>query len=210
METLDQETVVLTWLMRGIEDFFMSFKIDESFSRYSPFLNAMGFEKICKAFLLATEKDAYEGIGKQEAINRIDRLARSMGHKVSDLSDKIKDILGADRIQPLLDAKYDGFTGTQFLKVIERANTECRYPVPNPVHKEFPVEGKDNRFWSPLDSSGLHKVCYAFCREILTALKTDYGVTISKSHLAERVYDEVGERFCNLLFGLNMTDYISE
>jgi hypothetical protein len=110
----------------------------------------------------------------------------------------------------LLDASYDSFTGTQLLRVIERAYFECRYPIPNPIHKQFPIEGKDNMFWSPLDSSGLHKFCYAFCREVLTALKSAFGITISKSLLSDRVSGEASDRFCNLLFQTNINDYITE
>jgi hypothetical protein len=209
METLDQEEVVLTWLMRGIEDLFMSFKIDSSFSRYSAFLNAMGFEMICKAFLLTTKNDKYEGVEINQAIRKIDKLARNMGHKVSKLVEQIKAMIGDGKIQPLLDRSYDSFTGSQFLEVIESAYLECRYPVPNPIHEKFPIDGKDQMFWDPLFSSGLHKFCYAFCRELLTVLKNDFSITISKSRLEERVTGKEGERFCNLLFGDNINDYIS-
>jgi hypothetical protein len=57
-ELLDPHQIVLIWVTRGNEDFFLSFrmrgKVDHS--RYDPFINAMGFEMVCKGFLLATKQ----------------------------------------------------------------------------------------------------------------------------------------------------------
>jgi len=50
---IDPDLVVLIWVTRGIEDFFLSFRMSEivGHSRYDPFLNAMGFEMVCKGYL---------------------------------------------------------------------------------------------------------------------------------------------------------------
>jgi len=210
METLDRELVVITYLMRGIEDFFVAFsKFDESFSRYEPFFNSMGFEMVTKAYLLATRASEYEGLERREAVRKIDEIAKSMGHNVYQLTESIKEFIGEEKIQSILDQKYDGFTGSQFLDVLKAAYLESRYPVPDPIHEKFPADESGLRYWDPLNSSGLHKFCYAFCREVLRSLKSDFGITLTDSLLAERVYGEASVRFCNLFFGENKRDFVS-
>jgi len=86
METLDKNTVVLAWLLRGIEDFFVAFsKFDESFSRYRQLLNAMGFEMVCKAYLLAIKACEFEGHEEKQALARIDKTAKTFGHDLKRL-----------------------------------------------------------------------------------------------------------------------------
>jgi hypothetical protein len=107
---LDRKLVVITYLMRGIEDFFVAFsKFDESFSRYAAFFNAMGFEMVTKAYLLATKSCEYEGLGRREADSKIDEIAkRTWGHDVHKLTKSIKEVIGEEKIQSILDQKYDG------------------------------------------------------------------------------------------------------
>jgi hypothetical protein len=52
-QLINKNLVVLRWLTMRIEDFFLSFRVREidKHSRYVPFLNAMGFEMVCKGYL---------------------------------------------------------------------------------------------------------------------------------------------------------------
>jgi hypothetical protein len=209
-EPLDRKIVVHTWFLRGIECFFFSFKIEEPFSLFRPFFNAMGFEMVCKAFLLAAKASQYEGLDRKQAIATIDELAKDWGHDVCKLTEDIQKIIGEEKIQALLKKNYDGFTGSQFLEVIKSAYFECRYPIPNPIHEQFPIEGKEGFYWEPLYSSGLHKFCYAFCRELLISLELYFNITIPKFLLDEKVTGEAGIRFCNLFFADRIADYISQ
>jgi len=202
---IDPDLVVLIWVTMGIEDFFFSFRMSEKVghSRYGPFINAMGFEMVCKGYLLATKRSEYEGLGDRQAKIKVNKLAKDMNHKVTDLVEEIKESIGQDKVQPLLDKKYNGYTGSKILKAIEAAYSECRYPVPTPFYegdKDFKVPGLKNAYFDPVYSSGLHRFCYEFCRLILSDLKSNFGITIPESWLKQKITGDEGRRFGNLLF----------
>lgn len=210
METLDRNLVVLTWLLRGIEDFFVAFsKFDQSFSRYRPFLNAMGFEMVAKAYIFAMCPNEYEGLQKDQAISKIDEIGRKAGHNPKKLIKLVEDSIGKEKIDTILKKNYDGFTGKQFLDVIKSAYLQSRYPVPNPIHEKFPHPKYKNLFWDPLFSSGVEKFCFAFSREVILSLKNDFGITLTMSKLQERVSGDAATRFCNLFFAGRMNDFVN-
>jgi hypothetical protein len=150
MDTLDKNTVVLAWLLRGIEDFFVAFsKFDESFSRYRQLLNAMGFEMVCKAYVLAIKASEFEGQEEKQVLARIDKIARTFGHDLRHLINEIGKSLGTEHVDELLRKKYDGFTGDQFVDVISAAYFESRYFVSNPIYKNFPIPEAKGLYWEP-------------------------------------------------------------
>ncbi len=61
MEKLTKDDVVLAWFFCGLRDLFFAFQIDSPF-RYEPFMNTMGFEKLCKSYLLAENSSKYENL----------------------------------------------------------------------------------------------------------------------------------------------------
>ena len=209
MEPLDRHIVVLTWLLRGIEDLFVAFsKFDQSFSRYRSFLNAMGFEMIAKAYIFAMCPNEYEGLQENQAIFKIDELGRKYGHDPKKLIELIEVSIGEDKMAKILKTNYDGFNGHQFLDVIKAAYLESRYPVPNPIHENFPHPKYKNLYWEPLFSSGLEKFCFAFSREVILSLKDDFGISLTTSMLQERVAGEAATRFYNLFFEGRINDYV--
>ncbi len=209
MDTLGRNIVVLTWLLRGIEDHFMAFsKFDAPFSRYRPFLNSMGFEMIAKACVLALRAKDYEGLPREEAIAKIDDIGRKSGHDPRKLFDIVTVSLGKEKAKDLLRNDYDGFTGSQFLDVIKAAYLESRYPVPNPIHEKFPHPKYKNLSFDPLFSSGLEKFCHDFARAVILSLKNDFGISLTTSKLRERVFGEAAERFNNLFFDNRMTNFV--
>lgn len=210
MNTLDRNLVVLTWLLRGIEDLFVAFsRFDESFSRYAAFLNAMGFEMIAKAYIFAICPEEYEGLQKRQAASRIDELGRKYGHDPNNLIELTKASMDQMELDKILNTKYDGFTGHQFLEVIKAAYLETRYPVPNPIHEKFPNPNLKDSYWEPLFSSGLQKFCFAFSREVILSLKNDFGINLTKSHLQERISGEAATRFYTLFFEDRMNDFVN-
>jgi hypothetical protein len=209
MDTLDRNLVVLTWLLRGIEDLFVAFsKFDESFSRYRPFLNAMGFEMIAKSYLFAMYPNEYEGLEEKQAIAKIDKLGRKCGHDPKKLIELIEISVGKQTIAEILEKDFDGFTGRQFLDVIKAAYLQSRYPVPNPIHEKFPHPKYKNLFWDPLFSSGLEKFCFAFSRQVILSLKRNFGITLTTSKLQERVVGDAATRFYNLFFDGRMKAFV--
>jgi len=136
-----------------------------------------------------------------------------MNHKVTDLVEEIEKSIGQGKVQPLLDKKYDGYTGSIILKAIEAAYLECRYPVPThfyEVDKDFKVPDLKNAYYDPVYSSGLHKFCYEFCRIILTDLKAKFGIGIPESWWNQKITDDAGRRFGNLFFDSRKEDFMSQ
>ncbi len=209
---MDRKEVVLAWLLRGIEDYFISFaKFDQSFARYNAFFNAVGFEMVGKAYLLALKFNEYGNLPEQEAKQKIEKIARKYSHKLDKLAKKIERSIGGNAFQAIKAKDYDGFTGQQFLDVMEAAYIECRYPMPpNPVHRKFPTGKLKNTFWEPINSSGMHKFCYAFSMEVIASLKRDYRICIPLDRLKEVVNGKAGERFNRLFFGDKMDDLVTD
>ncbi|MBL7072337.1 MAG: hypothetical protein ISS33_01000 [Candidatus Omnitrophica bacterium] len=197
MEKLNKEIVVQTWFFRGLEDIFFAFQIESPF-RYEPFFHTMGFEMICKSYLLAKESAKYENMERDQAIQKINTLAIQWGHNIKKMVDEIKNDINNPVFSAALSASYDSFTGDQFIKVMEAAYLECRYPVPKHIHEEFPIDGQTDLHWEPLASSGLEKFCFAFMKKIIIYLKKRFNIPIPKKEFDKIITDEAGVRFCNL------------
>lgn len=210
-ELIDPDWVVRVWVTTGIEDFFLSFRMSESIghSRYDQFLNAMGLELVCKGYLLTVKRPEYEGLVETQAREKVYKLAKSMDHKIAVLVEDISKIIGHDKVQSVLNKKYGGFTGSQNLEAIEAAYLECRYPIaPNPFYKNFPLKGLKDTYEDPVYSSGLHGFCYEFCRLILHDLKSRFGIGIPKSWWNQKIKDDAGRRFGNLLFDSRKENFL--
>lgn len=198
MEKLDKKTAVLTWFFRGLEDLFFAFKIDSPF-RYEPFFHVMGFEMICKSYLLAEKSSKYENLERNQAIQKIDKLAKyCWGHNIEIMVDEIKNSINDTDFISMLSDNYDDYTGDQIIKVMEAAYLECRYPIPNPIHEKFPIDGHSDMYWEPLCSSGIEKFCFAFTRKVIIYLKKKFNILIPKSEFNKIITGEAGIRFCNL------------
>jgi len=209
VEKLTKETVVLTWFFRGLEDLFFAFRIKSPF-RYEPFFNTMAFEMICKAYLLAEKAGQYEHLKGNQAVGKIDKLAKCWGHHIGVMVDEITASINDQDFQNLFSQKFNGYTGDQFVKVMEAAYLESRYPVPNPIHEKFPIHGHPGTYWDPLCSSGLQYFCFSFTRRIMTYLKEKFGITVPKEEFDRIVTGEAGERFCNIFLKDIPPDFFSQ
>ncbi len=226
IKIIDPDRIVLTWVTRGIEYFFLSFKLREMdrHSSFDQFLNAMGLEMICKGYLLAVHRAEYEGLSEKKSQERINVLARGWGHKVSNLIESIKGNIGKEKIQPFLEREFSGFEQKQdpvnksinlsgtVLFGIEAAYLESRYPVPQPFYKDkhFKVDGVEDAYFDPLCSSDIPNFCYDFCRVILIDLKESFGICLPISWFNQKISGGEGKRFGNLLFDSRKQDFISE
>lgn len=197
METLSKETAVRAWFFRGLEDLFLAFRIESPF-RYEPFFNTMGFEMMCKAYLLAEKANEYENLEQDKAIHKIDKLTKKWGHDFKKMVNNIKDNIKDSNFSNVLSDNYDGYTGDQFIEVMKAAYLECRYPVINHIHKKFPIKGHSGMYWEPLCSSGLGKFCFAFTRKIIIYLKKKFNISVPKNEFDKVITGEAGVRFCNL------------
>ena len=200
--TLTREQVVFEWLQMSISDFFFAFKIEGSFVRYAPFFNAMGFELMCKAYLLGCRASDYEGLLVQAGLEKVDRIAKKkeLSHKLSEIIGDIKNRKPRGQIPYLLSQNFDGFSGSDFVNTLESAYLECRYPVPRQIYKSFPIHGMKRMYSDPIYSSGLHKFCYSVAREILTYINDDFSIKVSRSFLETLRPKATCKRFRRLFF----------
>ncbi|MEW6009573.1 MAG: hypothetical protein AB1629_08075 [Candidatus Omnitrophota bacterium] len=205
---MNKEIVVQTWLWRGIEYFYLGFKLDRNWDYFQPFFDYMGIELFGKAYILAESSPEYEGLGNKEAKIKIDKIAKRYRHGLSRILKNINDFMGQNNINKILSQDFDGYTGKQIVKILEAGYIETRYPVPTSISDEYPIEGTDMH-WLPLYSSGLSKFAYSIGREILSVLKAKFNVSIKKSEIEKLILvEEAGARFCRLFFKDNIADYV--
>lgn len=207
MKKLTKEKVVHAWLFSGLRDLFFAFQIDSPF-RYEPFVNAMGFEKICKSYLLAENSIEYEDLSDDEAKKKINSLAKRWGHGLARMTDEIKKSIGNECVEGIMNQDFDGYTGNRLIKVMEAAYLECRYPVPKHIHEEFPIKGKSDVHWVPIASSGIEKLCFAFARAVIISLKERFHITVPKDRFDQIVNGDAGIRFCNLFLKDTPDDFL--
>lgn len=197
MKNLTKENVICAWFFSGLRDLFFAFQIDSPF-RYEPFMNTMGFEKICKSYLLAENSFVYENLEDKEVMEKIDSLAKKWGHDLKGMVKNIKNSIVSQAIESVTSGVYDGYTGKDLIEVMQAAYLECRYPVPKHIHEKFPIKGKPGMNWEPIASSGIEKFCFAFTRKVIIKLKEEFNVPIPKERFNEIITGEAGVRFCNL------------
>lgn len=156
---LDKKVVVKTWARRGVVDFYLGFEISEKVPWYPPFFYCQGLEKICKAYLLGTKASEYEPLSEQEAKKKIDGIAKNLskclkqGHCLKEMIEQLISLHVLDK--SVLTKKYANYgaqdiTGEKIIEILEKAYTECRYPVPDSISKRYPL-GRNIK-WDPLAS----------------------------------------------------------
>lgn len=209
-QRLNKETAVKTWLSRGFHHFHLAFELgDGKWFTYVPYFDALGLEIFAKAYFIAQRSAEFEELNFQEAKKKIDLIAKSYNHKFKKLFEDLNTAVGGNKIQNLLDTRFDGFKGDRICEVLMAANIEIRYPVPTSISDSFPIAGT-NMTWDPLMSSGVSKFSYTVSREILASMKTQYGLGISKSDVDAFIAgaEESGERFCRLFLNDEPDKYL--
>ncbi len=117
---LEPKVATETWLRRGITDFFLAFELSDLVNIHLFFLQ-QGVEKFCKAYLIASRASEYQELKFREATQWIDSFATCFRHDVVRL---IKEVSALDSaLKPWLGDK-------KFLKLLNKAEVEGRYPLP--------------------------------------------------------------------------------
>ena len=173
----------------------------------------MGVEKICKGILLFYNSSVYEQLSGQSARQRIEEeLKTRWSHSLKKMLKDIGPIIGQAKVNAILSARFDGFTGTQFRNVVERGYMESRYPTANPIYRQFPIKnpkGGSKLFWDPLGSSGLHKFAYRLSQEILLHLKGAENFSDLQTSVQKLLgVEDTGRRFTNLFFKGDIKRYL--
>lgn len=212
---MNRVDVASEWVYSAISDFYFAFCIDDwRFRRYATFFNIMGTEKICKGILLFHNAAIYKELSEQSARQRIEEEVKSRWkHSLKKMLKDIDAIVGSHKVEDILSVSFDGFTGRQFVKVIEKGYMESRYPTANPVYRHFPIKGTKGGtklFWDPLESSGLHKFTYRLSKEILLYLKKEVTAFRRLRSFVKGLLGkgDTGRRFTNLFFEGNLKKYL--
>jgi hypothetical protein len=213
-EGATKQEVVLTWTFRAIEDFFFAFQ-HEYPCRFGPFFEAMGLEMILKSYFLAEQASKFEGLPEKEQKFKINKIAKGLGHNLDDLIERADKSISAAGLKELLAQDFDGYTGKQMLEALEAAYIECRYPVPDPLHRKHPLCDRDGRqikgsYRDPIYSSGTAKFAYAVARIVLGLIRKEHGVALDRQYLRQLLARDDGRRFCNLFFGGEIDRFIGE
>ena len=202
------------WIYSAISDFYFAFSIEDTkFRRYATFFDIMAVEKICKGILLSHNDAIYKHLLKQLARQKIEvEVKKRWGHSLKKMLKDIDAIIGFQKVNTILSVSFDGFTGRQFVTVIEKGYMESRYPTANPICRLFPVKsttGGSKLFFDPLDSSGLRKFAYRLSQEILLYLKGVTAFSRLRSSIKQLVgKGDTGRRFTNLFFQRNLKKYL--
>lgn len=204
--------VVKTWVRRGLRDFYMAFYLSDKFPFYTAFFCHQGLEKICKAYLIGTMASDYEHLPKQNAVIEIDKIAKDkkkMGHNLKEMMNKLVSLNVLDN--DILLNKYTrcgkkDVTGKEIVEILESAYLECRYPVPNPVHKKFPLSGKGKNtiYWSPIGSSDPEKFAKEIGLKIIKKVESDFKIKIPRDKLSSAIDDKDWIRFRRIFFKDNI------
>lgn len=201
---VDKERVVSAWAVQGLKDFYISFEFEHvnKWHTYSTFFCHQGLEKICKAYLLVMRSTEYENLGEGETRKKVNQIAKEYQHSLQKLLEELisrNALTGAE-----VACKVEGYTGQQLIDVLEKAYIESRYPVPSPIHKKFPVQGRSRykMYHDPLGSTAPIKYSRKLALAILKKIEQDFGIVTPRQKLATHILDADWKRFCNLFYGL--------
>jgi hypothetical protein len=201
---LSREKILQTWIKSGIEDFYLSFELEEKWQRHSTFYCHQGLEKICKAYHIGKYLKRLENFNAESALKQIDRIAKSLNHKLSQM---VK-CLQSRRILPTYTALRP-YSEDDLLQGLEAAYTEVRYPVPHPFHLTRDQYGKERfrissdtlkMYHDPLGETAPLHYARSMARALLGKIETEFAVRIPDSKVSSKIADKAWKRFANIFF----------
>ncbi len=68
---MDKNIVIKTWILRGIEDFFISFSVGWNWEHHRAFLLTLGTEKFLKAYILGKHATEYEKLDDEKQSRKL-------------------------------------------------------------------------------------------------------------------------------------------
>jgi hypothetical protein len=199
-----RQKILQTWIKSGIEDFYLSFELEERWHRHSTFYCHQGLEKICKTYHIGNYLKHLENFNAESALKQVDRVAKSLNHELF----KMVKCLQSRRILPTYTASHP-YSEDDLLQGLEAAYTEVRYPVPYPYHLTRDQDGKQ-RFRIPSATLKMYHyplaetapLCYArsMARALLKKIETEFSVRIPDSKVSGKISDKDWKRFTKIFF----------
>lgn len=201
---LSREEILQTWIKSGIEDFYMSFELDDKWQRHSIFYCHQGLEKICKAYHIGKYLKALENFNPESALKKIDEIAKSLNHKLSQMVKCLQSRVILPTYQSLGPYSED-----DLLQGLEAAYTETRYPVPLPFYRTRGQDGKERFlipssrlkvYHDPLGETAPLDYARSMARSLLGKIATEFEVNISNLKVSSKIDDKDWGRFVNIFF----------
>jgi hypothetical protein len=194
---LTAETVAKHWAGYGIQDLVFEFVMLDAWREYKAFFLEQGFEKICKAYLLANRASEFKGLPFSQAKAVIEKIATKYGHKLKKMMKDLSQI--KPQLNDLLQKKYDArYTGHEIISILERGFIESRYIVANPASQNYRIERTD-MCWDPMYSSALGHFVYEVASSVLRYIADDFNVQFPQDNpLPLKINDHDWTRFRNL------------
>jgi hypothetical protein len=202
---LDRQRILQTWIKSGIEDFYLSFELEDRWHRHSTFYCHQGLEKICKTYHIGKYLKHLENFKAESALlKQVDRVAKSLNHELLQMMR----CLQSRRILPTCTASRP-YSEDDLLQGLEAAYTEVRYPVPHPFHLTRDQHGKERfriqsatlkMYHDSLAESAPLKYARSMASALLKKIETEFSVEIPVSKVSAKISDKDWNRFTNIFF----------
>jgi hypothetical protein len=199
---LNRQKILRAWMRSGLEDFYLSFELEEKWQRHSTFYCHQGLEKICKTYHIAKYLKQLKNFNAGSVLKQVDRIARSLNHELSQM---VK-CLQSRRILPTYTASRP-YSEDDLLQGLEAAYTEVRYPVPYPFHLTRDQHGKERfriqnsrlkMYHDPLAETAPLAYARSMARTLLKKIETEFEVRIPDSKVSSKISDKDWKRFTNI------------
>jgi hypothetical protein len=206
----DRQEILQTWIRSSIEDFYLSFELENRWYRHSTFYCHQGLEKICKTYHIGKYLKHLENFKAESALIQIDRVAKSLNHNLFQM---VK-CLQSRRILPTYTVSRP-YSEDDLLQGLEAAYTEVRYPVPHPFHLTKDQHGKERfripsatlkMYHDPLAETAPLKYARSMASALLKRIETEFSVRIPDSKVSGKISDKDWTRFTNIFFNSKACD----
>ena len=201
---MNKERILLTWAGSGIEDFYLSFELEDRWHKQSIFYCHQGLEKICKAYCIGKCSARWEKLSDGLALKQIDRIAKTLKH---DLPRFMKCFQSRGILSGYRPPRP--YSEDDLLEGLQATYIQARYPVPQPFHLTRDRSGKE-RFRIPSGNLKMYHYLvgetaprdYArsMARALLTKIETEFAIRIPVSKFSKKISDKDWKRFTNVFF----------
>jgi len=198
--------ILSTWATAGMEDFYLSFELEDRWHKQSLFYCHQGLEKICKAYhIRKCSKQWMEQRSKDLALKKIDQIAKGLGHDIP----RFVKCMQSRSILPSYRPPRP-YSEDDLLEALQAVYIEARYPVPQPFYRTKGQDGKERFqissssfkiYHDLLGETALRDYARSMARTLLKKIEDEYSVRISYSRFSGKISAQDWERFANVFYG---------
>lgn len=200
-ESLSKKAAVKAWVRAGIRDLYIAFVMSDRIPWNVTTFYAQALEKMCKAYIIGNRYDEYSSLCLSKATKQINKIAKDCGHNLN----KMLNTLIAQKVltkEAVFEKKYKcmgvAFYGETIIIELNEAYKSCRYPMPYNGNTSLKIPNTT----SVVDltfNSDVNKFVRNICRQIISRIKTDFGINIPEEKFNDLIADQEWSRFCNTM-----------